>query len=135
GLLTVNGDLLLDERSKLNFQLDRLGNSDQVYVKGDLDLAGELNWQVIGDPSSGNPQLGFYRLFSYDGTLTNGNLNIVDPPTIPGAGSIEIATNVAGYVDAFIAPAQQGELQFWKGGDDVWSSTDANWRNSLNDQT
>src|SRR5690606_14065679 len=79
GTLTVTGDLTLASGSELDFGFgtpgtrDAPGESDSVRVGGDLTLSGTtLN---MSDACDLGP--GLYRLFEYEGSLTEENGGIV----------------------------------------------------------
>ncbi|MCT4709420.1 autotransporter outer membrane beta-barrel domain-containing protein [Enterobacteriaceae bacterium H11S18] len=145
GTLTVNGDLRLDAGTNSSWQLGQHytpGGSfnDLVIVKGDLTLDGDLNVALSED---GSFLPGVYRLFSYDGNLTNNTMDIVTLPDHDADSAYRIQTDVDGQVNLvlnFVNPAQ--ELQWWDGdvahdnskidgGDGTWRSTEVtpsnNW--------
>ncbi|MGD0651249.1 MAG: autotransporter-associated beta strand repeat-containing protein [Verrucomicrobiia bacterium] len=69
GTLTVNGNLVLNDSSKLAYELGT--NSDQTVVNGNLTLDGVLNVTDSGGFTATN-----YTLFTYTGTLVNNTLTV-----------------------------------------------------------
>ncbi|HEY2451989.1 MAG TPA: autotransporter-associated beta strand repeat-containing protein [Scandinavium sp.] len=140
GTLTINGDLHLDAGTNSQWQLGQHytpGGSfnDLVIVNGDLTLDGDLNVELSED---GSFLPGVYRLFSYDGALTDNTMDIATLPDHDPDSAYRIQTDVDGQVNLvlnFVNPAQ--ELQWWDGdnagaqdngkidgGDGVWRSTE-----------
>ena len=138
GTLTVSGDLTLSPGSILEYQLGSpgtagdpaLGRSDRVIVAGALQLDGTLNLANSGDASDGTAGLGYYRLMTYGGALTDNGLDIGSVP-LGDAGRYEIQAG-SGRVDLFVpASPTPGDdtLQHWQGGDGTWNAANANWLN------
>ena len=140
GALTINGNLILNSGSALNYRFgeaDVVGGpfNDLTVVRGDLTLAGTLNASVS---PGGSFSPGIYRVISYDGALTNNGLVLGSMP--PGALSIE--TSVANQINLVFA--DRIALNFWDGdigpknnavvdgGDGVWiaSADNDNWTDS-----
>src|SRR3546814_1742281 len=76
GTLTINGDLSLAAGSVLDFEFGAanvVGGplNDLIEVGGDLVLDGTINVDVSAGGDFGG---GVYRVFNYDGTLTNNGL-------------------------------------------------------------
>ncbi len=92
GTLTISNDLNLSDQTVLQFSLGYL--FQQVVVSGDLTLGGLLNIT-----SGGGFAPGTYKLFTYGGTLTMGNLTIASAP--PGF-AYRISTNTPGEVDLVV---------------------------------
>src|SRR5690606_2676205 len=70
--------------------------------------------------------IGYYRLMTYGGTLTDNGLEVGDTPALDNVGAYEIQTG-DGRVDLFVAALGTDGLQHWQGGDGDWNST--NWLN------
>ncbi|HET7267680.1 MAG TPA: autotransporter domain-containing protein [Oleiagrimonas sp.] len=135
GTLTV-GSLKLNSGSILDFELGSPGSSadpasgvsDRIDVAGDLALDGTLNLAQSTDSTDGSAGLGYYRLLTYGGTLTDNGLEVGTTPTIAGAGGFQIQAG-SGNVDLFIASLGDDTLQHWQGGDGTWNATDTQWLN------
>lgn len=120
GALTV-GELFLNEDALLRFDLDAPDGSpgvdgDVIRVaaglngsSGDLVLDGVL--QINNLASFG---MGSYRLFDYDGTLTDNSVRIGDIPLTFDPAQFFIQTGVDGQVNLIVGDASG--LQFWDGG-------------------
>ncbi|MDR1076455.1 MAG: autotransporter domain-containing protein [Xanthomonadaceae bacterium] len=134
GTLTLNGNLALGSTSILNYhfgEADTVGGllNDLTVVNGDLTLDGTLNINVS---SGGSFDPGIYRVFSYNGMLTD---NVLDIGTMP-AGSFSVETAIVGQVN--LVNATGTTLNFWDGdagpkGDDVINGGDGTWRVSAGD--
>ena len=78
GTLTINGELVLDDTTQLNFSLDTPnlvgGVNDLVQVNGNLTLDGVLDITQLSGFDDGT-----YRLFNYTGTLTDNGLFVGNP--------------------------------------------------------
>ncbi|MDZ5452017.1 autotransporter domain-containing protein [Labrys sedimenti] len=132
GRLHVAGNLALASGSVLDFELGSPGasagapgTSDHVDVAGDLTLDGTVNLAQSGDPSDGAAGVGYYRLMTYGGTLTDKGLEI---GTTSVAGDYEIQAG-GGNVDLFVAAGGDDTLQHWQGGNGTWNATNAQWLN------
>lgn len=140
GELTINGDLTLNEDSQVDFQLGqayRVGGlmNDLITVKGDLNLDGKLN---ITETDGGNFDVGIYRVFNYDGELTNGLMDIGVAPE--AADDLYVQTSIdhqvnlinrTGYTLRFWdgAGGENGELKNnsqMDGGDGIWQNSHGN---------
>jgi len=135
GTLTINNNLILNNASNLNYELDTpgtvgMGVNDLVQVNGDLTLDGILN---IAD--AGGFGAGTYQLFDYTGGLTDNGLLF---GVTPGAFELEVNTQTDDQVNLIVTAATQ---QFWddsettpdgliEGGDGTWDDTTTNWTNS-----
>lgn len=134
GTLTVNGNLTLDAGARLDYQFGQSGTpggalNDLTVVRGDLVLDGTLNVTTTPGGSFGP---GVYRLFSYDGALTNGGLIVGTPST-----DAFVQTSIAQQVN--LVNTSGLTLDFWDGpghandgaitgGDGVWRLADNdNW--------
>ncbi|PKM16400.1 MAG: hypothetical protein CVV12_02900 [Gammaproteobacteria bacterium HGW-Gammaproteobacteria-2] len=145
GLLTV-GELFLNEDALLRFDLnapDGLPGSDGDVIRvaaglngssGDLVLDGVL--QINGLASFG---MGSYRLFEYDGTLTDNALRIGGIPVTFDPAQFFIQTGVNGQVNLIVGDATG--VQFWdgggvagdgviEGGSGVWDNANRNFSNA-----
>jgi fibronectin-binding autotransporter adhesin len=138
GTLTIKGDLALAAGAILNFEFGQANVSggplnDLVNVGGNLTLDGTLNVSV---PAGGSFGGGIYRVFNYDGTLTDNGLSL---GTLPAGSEVTVQTSVAGQVnlvntaglvlnfwDGTAGPKQDGVVS---GGDGSWhlAGTDTNW--------
>jgi fibronectin-binding autotransporter adhesin len=139
GTLALAGNLTLNSASVLNYKFGEANAAggalnDLVTVGGNLTLDGTLNVSVSPGGTFGP---GIYRVFSYDGALTNNGLTV---GTIPSTGYfIQTAianqvnlVNTAGmtfnYWDGDAGPKLDGTIN---GGDGVWQSSagNDNWTN------
>ena len=112
GTLTIAGNLSLSSGSVLDFEFGEanvVGGAlnDLVEVGGDLVLDGAINVTV---PTGGSFDGGIYRVFNYDGTLTDNGLDL---GTMPTGSSVTVQTSVAGQVN--LVNATGLELSFWDG--------------------
>lgn len=147
GRLTINGDLVLDAASSLDYRLGQAGVvagplNDLLVVHGDLTLDGVLN---VTQSAGGTFGPGVYRLIDFDGALHGPGLSL---GALPGAGTKSIQTAIAKQVNlVFVGPPGGGggvgggdppppppppQLNFWDGdagraddgtitgGDGVW---------------
>lgn len=145
GALTL-GELFLNEDALLRFDLDAPDglpgvDGDVIRVaaglngsSGDLVLDGVL--QVNNLASFG---MGSYRLFEYDGTLTDNSLRIGDIPLTFDPAQFFIQTGVDGQVNLIVGDASG--VQFWDGGgvsgdgmivggSGVWDNANRNFSNA-----
>ncbi|WP_261527630.1 autotransporter outer membrane beta-barrel domain-containing protein [Burkholderia multivorans] len=139
GTLTINGDLALNSGSTLNYnfgQANVAGGSlnDLTNVGGNLTLAGTLN---VATTPGGTFAPGIYRVFNYNGTLTDNGLAIGAVPS----SNYFVQTAVANQVN--LVNTAGLALNYWdgagpsatrnngtvQGGNGTWSSTTAtnNW--------
>ncbi|PSJ63205.1 autotransporter outer membrane beta-barrel domain-containing protein [Mesorhizobium soli] len=114
GTLTINGNLNLSSGTQLNFQFgqaDMAGGAlnDLVNVGGNLVLDGTINVSV---PSGGVFGAGIYRVFNYDGTLTDNGLSL---GTMPTGSNVTVQTSVGGQVN--LVNSAGLALNFWDGAD------------------
>lgn len=127
--LTINGNLVLNSGSTIEVELDAPSTRALFGVGGNLTLDGGLNIS-----SAGNYGEGVYRLFDYDGTLTDNGLDVTAAP--PGS-TATIQTGVARQVNIVVGSGAGPVWQFWDGGQTVsngqvnggtgnWGST-TNW--------
>ncbi|AOF92493.1 autotransporter outer membrane beta-barrel domain-containing protein [Sinorhizobium sp. RAC02] len=138
GTLTINGDLSLADGATLDYQFGEAGVvggalNDLVNVGGDLILDGTLNVSVSSGGTFGS---GIYRVFNYDGTLTDNGLEL---GTMPFGSETLLQTSVDHQVNLINTAGL--DLNFWdgdagpkndgtiSGGDGVWhlGGADNNW--------
>lgn len=138
GTLTIGGNLTLSGGSILNYEFGEanvVGGplNDLVEVGGNLTLGGTINVSV---PAGGAFGGGIYRVFNYDGTLTNNGLNL---GTMPDGSNVTVQTSMAGQVN--LVNSTGLSLSFWdgdagpkfndivNGGNGTWhlDGTDNNW--------
>ncbi|TPJ22712.1 autotransporter outer membrane beta-barrel domain-containing protein [Mesorhizobium sp. B2-8-3] len=139
GTLAIAGNLNLSSGAVLNYsfgEADVAGGAlnDLTTVGGNLVLDGTLN---VGVSAGGTFGPGVYRVFSYDGTLTNNGLVV---GAIPSSGysiqtSIDHQVNLVNtegltfnYWDGNTGPKNNGAVN---GSDGVWQSAagNDNWAN------
>ncbi|WP_265518687.1 autotransporter-associated beta strand repeat-containing protein [Nitratireductor luteus] len=129
GTLTVNGDLTLNDGSLVSYSFGEanvVGGAfnDLTVVGGNLMLDGTLN---VTETPGGSFGPGLYRIFSYDGTLTDNGLDVASP-------DLFVQTSVANQVN--LVNASGSQLTFWdgavgplndgiiQGGDGIWRLAD-----------
>ena len=133
GTLTVDGDMWLGAGAQLDYRLGQPGPADdpasgisgRIDVHGDLTLDGTLNL-FAQDDLAGDDLLGYYRLMTWTGDLTDHGLNIGQAPTVDGGFLLLTGDN---RLDLFVAALGDDTLQHWQGGDGVWSDTSEQWLN------
>lgn len=113
GTLTINGDLGLNPASDLNYsfgQANVVGGplNDLTVVGDDLVLDGTLN---VTETPGGSMIPGIYRIFSYNGTLTDNGLALGTMP----AGTFGVQTAIDNQVN--LANMTGVALNFWDGPD------------------
>ncbi len=130
GTMTIAGDLTLSGGSTLNFSFGEANVAggalnDLTVVGGDLVLDGTLNVSVAPGGAFGP---GIYRVFSYNGSLTNNGLAV---GTIPSAGYF-VQTAIAGQVN--LVNTAGLTLNYWDGGGALFDGNvgggDGTWQNS-----
>ncbi|BDU21085.1 autotransporter-associated beta strand repeat-containing protein [Dyella sp. GSA-30] len=133
GTLTINGNLALGANSTLNYELGQAGtpggaSNDLTVVHGNLTLDGTLN---VATTAGGSFGAGVYRIFSYDGTLTDNGLSL---GTLPGT-DVFVQTSLANQVN--LVSTQGLTLSFWDGpghaNDGAINGGDGTWRLADND--
>ena len=133
GTLTINGDLLLSAGSIVQYELGQAGTAggaldDLTVVHGNLTLDGTLN---VATTRGGSFGAGVYRLFSYDGTLTNNGLALGAMPT----SETFVQTSIAHQVN--LVNSAGLILNFWDGpghaNDSVITGGSGAWRLADND--
>lgn len=135
GTFTVNGNLLAEQGSQLDFSFGvpgvnstTPGQGHNVQVNGDLALEGA----TLNPSDSGGFGPGLYNLFNYTGTLTQANGGIIPPA---GGYTIQYLT---GSKQVNLITTAGMALSFWNangladptrmgGGDGVWAQANANW--------
>lgn len=136
GTLNVAGDLTLASGSILDFELGSpgaaanpaAGTSDRIAVSGNLVLDGIINLGQSGTPADGAAGLGYYRLISYNGTLTDNGLAIGTTPALADPAAYQIQAG-SGRVDLFVAAAGDDTIQHWQGGNGTWDAAGTTWLN------
>ncbi|WP_395397577.1 autotransporter outer membrane beta-barrel domain-containing protein [Novosphingobium sp. BL-8A] len=113
GTLTIAGDLSLSSGSKLDFAFGSAGVAggtlnDLVNVGGDLTLDGTID---VSASAGGTFSIGVYRVFNYDGTLTDNGLTV---GTSPAGSNLTVQTSIAGQVN--LVNSAGLTLNFWDGG-------------------
>ena len=136
GTLAINGDLLFNAASILEFELgDPAGvagiDSDLITVSGDLVLDGTLD--II---DAGGFGAGLYRLISFGGDITDNGLAF---GSIPGGFSIDdLSIQITASDVNLVFAAAAMPLSFWDGpnftangvvdgGTGTWTVTGTNW--------
>ncbi len=141
GTLTIAGDLSLASGSNLDFAFGAANVAggalnDLVNVGGDLTLDGTI---AISTSAGGSFDVGVYRVFNYDGSLTDDGLEI---GATPAGSHLTVQTSVAGQVN--LVNSAGLTLNFWDGaagpksnsvidgGTGVWqnSAGNDNWTNA-----
>jgi len=133
GTLTINGNLTLGANAILSYELGQAGTpggalNDLTVVHGNLTLDGTLN--VAATPG-GTFGAGVYRLFGYDGTLTDNGLSIGAVPTT----DVFVQTSLANQVN--LVNTSGLTLSFWDGpghaNDNAITGGTGTWRLADND--
>jgi autotransporter-associated beta strand protein len=140
GTLTIKNDLTLNGGSTSVFELNTpgvvggtgAGGNDLVKVGNNLTLGGTLDARVAA--------AGFYRLFTYGGTLSGSFATSTVTGTggfAPAAGAPDVQTSIANQVNLSVLGAGQ-TMQFWDGvdmtgngtvdgGAGTWTTAATNW--------
>ncbi|AZO80571.1 hypothetical protein B5U98_12420 [Bosea sp. Tri-39] len=133
--LIVNGTLRLNAGSAYDYQL-RSSNpvtvdSTTTLVNGNLALDG---W-TLNLSGGSQPQIGYHRVITYTGGLTNTGGAIGNRPPL-GVITYDygIDTSRAGAVDLLVTPNGLNILQLWGtspagGASGTWNGTNQNWWN------
>ncbi|SAI05168.1 autotransporter [Bordetella ansorpii] len=135
GVLRVAGDLTLNETAIVDVSLGSpgtaaspsAGRSGRIVVDGDLVLDGTLTLAQSTASADGTAALGYYRLATYAGALTDLGLDIGTTPAI-GNATYRIQTG-NNRVDLFVGATGDQSLQAWQGGNGVWNTSDQVWIN------
>lgn len=136
--LTVSGNMTLNDNSYVDVSLGAPSNAALFDVGGNLTLDGQLN---IAD--AGGFGQGVYRLFDYDGALTDNGLDIVRSPDGIPREDISVQTVVGNQINIVVAgdepgPGEVPDIQFWDGGNTApdgriaggsgtWDALSTNW--------
>lgn len=126
--LTINGNLVLNNSSTIEVELDAPSTRALFGVGGNLTLDGGLN--ITG---TGNYGAGVYRLFDYDGTLTDNGLDVTAQPA---GTTATVQTGVARQVNIVVGAGGGPAWQFWDGGQTASNGQvdggTGNWDNATN---
>lgn len=135
--LIVNGKATFNSGGLYTYNLATggSGTSATTVVNGDVALNGTM-LSVTGAPA-----IGYHRLISYTGNLTetNGGLNVGQTPdTTPFGFNYAVDTTRARAVDLLVSPQGLNILQQWDGGttggttqNGVWNGSNQNWLNPV----
>ncbi|OYR17998.1 autotransporter domain-containing protein, partial [Brucella rhizosphaerae] len=135
--LIVNGKATFNSGGlyTYNLAMGGSGTTAATVVNGDVALNGTM-MNVTGAPA-----IGYHRVISYTGNLTqtNGGLNVGQTPdTTPFGFSYTVDTTRARSVDLLVSPQGLNILQQWDGGapggtdqNGIWNSTNQNWLNPV----
>src|SRR5262249_20200952 len=98
GTLTLNCELALSDRPVLDYEFRQAHMAggvfnDLINVGGDLVLDGEINVSASAGRSF---DAGIYRIFSYDGDLTDRDLEI---GAAPASSQVVVQTSIANQVN------------------------------------
>ncbi|MBB2974189.1 autotransporter outer membrane beta-barrel domain-containing protein [Mesorhizobium sp. RMAD-H1] len=123
--LTIGGDLELSSTSNVNVSLgapETTTDPGLFHVTGDLTLDGVLK---ITDQGGFRP--GLYRLFDYDGALTDNGLDLGMVPGNIDPDDLEVDTSTDHEVN--LISSNGVVLNYWKGGNGTWNHANNNWTN------
>jgi fibronectin-binding autotransporter adhesin len=120
GTLTIGGDLSLSAGSLLAYDLGTpgivgSGVNDLLIVGGNLTLDGTLN--ITAQAGFG---AGYYRLFSYAGSLID---NGIELGSVPTGYTGTVRTNIAKQVNLLLTNGTTQLVQYWDGADTEGSSS------------
>jgi outer membrane autotransporter protein len=131
--LKVGGDLSLAGNSQVNVALGGSVTPALFNVAGALTLDGALNIT-----SQGGFGLGVYRLFDYQGALTDNGIDIGTTPSGVSSSSLQLQTAINNQIN--LISSAGATLNFWDGGnaalhnngvidggDGVWRADGSNW--------
>lgn len=107
--LRIDGNVVMDNSSGLSVALGGVSSTALFDVGGNLTLDGTLNVTDAGGFGAG-----IYRLFDYDGTLTDGGVVIGTTPSGVTAGQLSVQTSVSKQVNLLSTTGVT--LSFWDGG-------------------
>ncbi|UNK61500.1 autotransporter outer membrane beta-barrel domain-containing protein [Buttiauxella ferragutiae] len=96
GTLTVKGNLALNGTSILRYtfgSVNGVAQNSLTNVRGNLTLDGRLDVTI---PTGGTFDPGIYRIFNYDGTLTNNGLALGN---MPPSTTVALQTGVPGQIN------------------------------------
>jgi autotransporter-associated beta strand protein len=135
GTFTVNGNLLAEQGSQLDFSFgvpgvnsSTPGQGHNVAVHGDLTLEGA----ALNPRDSGGFGPGLYNLFNYTGTLSQANGGIIPPAGgytiqyLTGSKQVNLITTAGMALSFWNANGLAGPTRMG-GGDGVWAQANANW--------
>jgi len=134
GTITLGGSLDLTAGAVLDYEFGTsgatagVGRSDRIDIGEDLTLDGTLNLVQSTDATDGVAGMGYYRLMSYGGTLSDNGLEIGDTSAFSATSGFEVQAD-GGNVDLFVAALGEDTLQHWQGGDGTWDATNKQWLN------
>ncbi|HWA42607.1 MAG TPA: autotransporter domain-containing protein [Hypericibacter adhaerens] len=130
--LTINGDLLLNAGSILDYELGLAGTvgggvNDLIAVGGNLTLDGTLNVADVGGFG-----MGVYTLMTYGGTLTDNGLAVGTVPDADRdytvlAGSGTVTLTVGGPATQFWDGPNTSDNGAVDGGTSIWSAAPTQW--------
>lgn len=134
--LTIGGNLLLNDNSYIDVVLGAPSSTTLFDVGGNLVLDGQLSIADVGGFGRG-----IYRLFDYDGALTDNGLDVVRSPNGIPRQDISVQTAIASQVNIVVAgngPGPVPDIQFWdgtgttqdgriEGGSGTWNAAATNW--------
>lgn len=133
--LVVNGTLTLNAGSAYDYRISGYGTaspgSATTRVNGDL----VLNGGTLNLASNSMPAIGYHRIFTYTGTLTdNGLTDGTTPDTTPFAYNFKLDTSKDNKVDLLVSPNGLNILQLWGttsagGASGTWDGATQNWWN------
>ncbi|KXO75889.1 autotransporter-associated beta strand repeat-containing protein [Brucella anthropi] len=133
--LTIGGDLTLAANSTTSVQWGSVSQQAAFHVEGNLTMDGTLD--VVNTGGFGP---GTYKLFTYDGTLTDDGLSFGNVEGGQAAKDrMSVVTAYTGSV--YIVNTYGAKVQYWNGegtiadiennkivgGDGTWSATNKNW--------
>ncbi|NID14716.1 autotransporter-associated beta strand repeat-containing protein [Luteibacter yeojuensis] len=133
GTLTINGNLTLAPNAMVDYELGQAGTvggplNDLTVVHGNLTLDGTLD---VTSAPGGAFGAGVYRLFSYDGALTDNGLDVGTSPTT----NLYVQTSLANQVN--LVNTDGLTLSFWDGpghaNDGAIAGGTGDWRLADND--
>ena len=130
------GGLTLSQNSNIDVALGIpvTGNDPLFAVSGPLTLDGALNITDAGGFGDG-----MYRLFTYNGPLTNNSLDFGTLPNTLTSGVLNVQTATGNEVNLLVSSSNRRTL-FWdgagtvpngvlEGGSGVWNAGATNWTN------
>lgn len=137
GVLSFSSDLRLDANSNVNVGLGSPSTNELFNVLGNLTLGGKINVSDIGGFGPG-----IYRIFNYNGSLTNNNFEIGSTPSSL-QGVMAVQTSIPNQVNLVAnGAADDPTVSFWDGdnpanamngvidgGDGTWNQQSLNWTN------
>lgn len=131
--LKFGGDLSLANASQVNVTLGGPATPALFNVAGALTLDGTLNIT-----SQGGFGLGVYRVFDYQGTLTDNGMIVGTTPSGVSSSNLQIQTTINGQIN--LVSSVGATLNFWDGGNamlqnnsaidggnGVWRADGSNW--------